>query len=379
MSAPSKSFIDAIDPINAPARQDRILSVDALRGFDMFWITGGATIFITLHQAVKSSFTGFIADQLEHVEWEGFHFLDIVMPLFLFLTGVSMPLSFKKRLQKGSSADVWKHIIKRVLILWILGMMVQGHLLEYNFSKLAFFSNTLQAIAVGFIISAVIILNFKIRGQLLITCLLPVIHSLCLYLIPVPEVGKVIIEPHQNLSLYIDKLLLGSHQDGTNYTWILTSVNFTATVMTGVFASYILQAAFSSAQKLKWLFIVGLTLFVGGLLLNIVDPIIKHIWTTSFVLFSSGICFLLLSLFYLIVDFWNIKGWTTFFIVIGSNSILAYMMGDSFDLSALAAVFLKGLQTRLGEWYPFVFSIGTYTCFWLFFYFLYKKKIFIRV
>ncbi len=374
-----KNMLTTIDPKNAPAIQNRILSVDALRGFDMFWITGGAAIFTTLHDAVKSPVTGAIAEQLEHVEWQGFHFLDIVMPLFLFLTGVSMPISFKRRLQKSSTADVWKHIFKRVIILWILGMMVQGHLLEYDFSKLAFFSNTLQAIAAGFIFSAVIILNLNIRWQLIVTCLLPIIHSLCLYLIPVPEVGKVIIEPHQNLSLYIDKLLLGSHHDGTNYTWILTSINFTATVMTGVFASYILQSVLTSAKKLQWLFITGLALFIGGLLLNIVDPIIKHIWTTSFVLFSSGICFLLLSLFYLIVDFWNIKGWTTFFIVIGSNSILAYMMGDMFTLGDLAAVFLRGLQSRLGEWYPFVLAVGTYTCFWLFFYYLYKKKIFIRV
>jgi len=274
---------------------------------------------------------------------------------------------------------VWKHIFKRVLLLWILGMMVQGNLLTYEFSKFAFFSNTLQAIAAGFIFSALIIFNANIRTQLLITCLLPIVYALCIYLVPVPEVGKVIIEPHQNLPLYIDKWLLGSHQDGTNYTWVLTSINFTATVMTGVFASYILQSAFTNAKKLSAIFITGLILFVAGLLLNIVDPIIKHIWTSSFVLFSSGICFLLLALFYLIVDYWNIRGWTTFFIVIGSNSILAYMMGDLFTLEDLASVFLRGLQSRLGEWYPFVLSIGTYTCFWLFFYYLYKKKIFIRV
>lgn len=372
-------FFQLLNPETFPSRHDRILSVDALRGFDMFWITGGAIIFTTLHDAVQSPTTAFIAEQLEHVEWKGFHFLDIIMPLFLFLTGVSMPLSFKRRLQKGTEKEVWKHIIKRVLILWILGMMVQGNLLTYDFSKFAFFSNTLQAIAAGFLISAVIILHCNVRQQFVITLLLMALYSLLIYLVPVPGIGKAVIEPHQNLPLYIDKWVLGSHQDGTNYTWILTSLNFAATVMTGVFASYILQSALDSFRKLKLLFFTGSILLVAGLLLNFTDPIIKHIWTSSFVLFSSGLCFLLLSLFYLIVDYWNIKGWTTFFIVIGSNSILAYMVGDLFDLSAFAAVFLKGLQPVLGQWYPFVLSLGSYACFWLLFYFLYKRKIFIRI
>lgn len=379
MPAFRKSFLEIFNPENFPARQNRILSVDALRGFDMLWITGGALIFTTLHDAVQLPATAFLAEQLEHVEWTGFHFLDIIMPLFLFLTGVSMPLSFKKRLQKGPKADVWKHIIKRVIILWILGMMVQGNFLTYDFSKFAFYSNTLQAIAAGFIISAVIILNCNLRQQLLITFLLIFAYFLLLFFVPVPGVGKAIIEPHQNLALYIDKLLLGSHQDGTNYTWMLTSINFAATVMTGVFASYVLQSPLSSIHKLKVLFFTGIVLVTTGLLFNIIDPIIKHIWTSSFVLFSGGLCFLLLALFYLIVDYWNIKGWTTFFIVIGSNSILAYMVGDLFNMSGVASVFLKALQPQLGIWYPLVLSLGSYTCFWLLFYFLYKQKIFIRI
>ncbi|HEX5025198.1 MAG TPA: DUF5009 domain-containing protein [Agriterribacter sp.] len=379
MTTKRPGFLQILSPESFPARQDRILSVDALRGFDMFWITGGALIFTTLHEAVQSPVTAFFAEQLEHVEWKGFHFLDIIMPLFLFLTGVSMPLSFKKRLQKGSEKDLWKHIIKRVIILWILGMMVQGNLLTYDFSKFAFFSNTLQAIAAGFLISAIIILNCNVRQQFVITLLLMVLYSFLVYFVSIPGEGKAVIEPHQNLALHIDKWLLGKHQDGTNYTWILTSLNFAATVMTGIFASYILQAAIPSLRKLNLLFFTGAILLVAGLLLNVVDPIIKHIWTSSFVLFSSGLCFLLLSLFYLIVDYWNIKGWTTFFIVIGSNSILAYMVGDLFDLSGFAAVFLKSLQPGLGDWYPFFLSLGSYTCFWLLFYFLYKRKIFIRI
>jgi predicted acyltransferase len=301
------------------------------------------------------------------------------MPLFLFVTGVSMPLSFKSRTQRAQATTLSGHIFKRVLILWILGMIAQGHLLTYDGGQIAFFSNTLQAIAIGYLISSLFILNLNVFAQLLCTLGLLLIYFLALYYIPVPGIGHAILAPQQNLPLYIDKLLLGSHQDGTNYTWILTSLGFAATVMTGVFASYILQGRISQSGKLKTLFVTGLARVAAGLLLNPVQPIIKHIWTTSFTLFSSGLCFLLLALFYLVVDYWKYQRWAMFFIVVGSNSILAYMIGGLHCFSEVAEVFLLGTKRFLGEWYPFVLSIGSYVVFWLLFYFLYKKKIFIKV
>lgn len=374
-----KKIMHYIDPKNAPAITGRILSIDALRGFDMLWITGGATIFITLNNVIHSSVTETIAEHMEHVPWQGFHFLDIIMPLFLFVTGVSMPISFKKRMQRpGGGALVW-HILKRVVILWILGMIAQGNLLTYDGSKIAFFSNTLQAIAAGFLVASVFILNLGVSAQLFCTFALLLFYFLALYFIPVPGVGHAVLDPQQNLPLYIDKALLGVHQDGTNYSWILTSLGFAATVMTGVFASYILQCGISQPGKLKALFITGLALVAAGLLLNPVQPIIKHIWTTAFTLFSSGLCFLLLAFFYLVVDYWKYQRWAMFFIVVGSNSILAYMIGDLHCFTEVAEVFLLGTKRFLGEWYPFVLSLGSYAVFWLLFYFLYKQKIFIKV
>ncbi len=374
-----KKALKCIDPKNSPPIQGRILSVDALRGFDMLWITGGATIFITLNDVVHSRVTETLAANMEHVPWEGFHFLDIIMPLFLFVTGVSMPLSFKKRLQKPQGSTLLVHILKRVAILWILGMIAQGNLLTYDWAKIAFFSNTLQAIAVGYLVSSLFILNLTVFAQFLWVLALLIINFLVLYYIPVPGVGHPVLEPQQNIALYVDKLLLGSHQDGTNYTWILTSIGFSITVMTGVFASYILQGRISQSGKLKALFITGLALVVVALLLNPVQLIIKHVWTTSFTLFSSGLCFLLLALFYLVVDYWRYQRWAIFFIVVGSNSILAYMIGDLHCFSEIAEVFLSGTKRFLGDWYPFVLSLGSYAVFWLLFYFLYKKKIFIKV
>ena len=308
-----KKTLGCIDPKNSPEITGRLLSVDALRGFDMLWITGGATIFITLNDAVHSHLTETLAANMEHVPWQGFHFLDIVMPLFLFVTGVSMPLAFKKRLQKPQGSTLAGHILKRVAILWILGMIAQGNLLTYDWSKIAFFSNTLQAIAVGYLVSSLLILNLTVFAQLLCVLSLLIINFLVLYYIPVPGIWHAVLEPQQNIALYVDKLLLGSHQDGTNYTWILTSIGFSVTVMTGVFASYILQGRISQSGKLKALSITGMILVAVGLLLNPVQLIIKHVWTTSFTLFSSGLCFLLLAFFYLMVDYWKYQRLGNFF------------------------------------------------------------------
>jgi predicted acyltransferase len=367
-----------INPSNFTSGSERILSVDALRGFDMFWITGGSLIFTTLNDAVKSPATGFLATQMEHVEWTGFRFYDIIMPLFMFLVGVSLPISLKRRLEKSSRADVWKHVLKRVLILWILGMVVQGNLLSYQFSNFRFYSNTLQAIAAGYLIATAFVMYLNFRQQLIAGFALLLVFFVLLY---IPLDGAVVNppEPHHNLALYIDKLLLGSHQDGTTYTWILSSINFGATVMSGVFASYILQSPMKEIRKFRALLFTGIGLIIAGMLVDLIQPVIKHIWTSAFVLFSSGICFMMLALFYLVVDYWKLRKWTFFFIVIGSNSILAYMLGELFRFNGFSDILLNGLKPYLGEWFPFFSAIGGYLVFWLILYHLYKQKIFIRI
>jgi predicted acyltransferase len=114
----------------------RLMSLDALRGFDMFWIMGGDWIVHHLNRVCQSPVTGWMSRQLEHAKWEGFTFEDIIMPLFLFIVGTAMPFSFGKHLAGGQTkARMYLHIVKRVIILWILGMMVQGHLLSYDWTK----------------------------------------------------------------------------------------------------------------------------------------------------------------------------------------------------------------------------------------------------
>lgn len=365
---------------NNSVSNDRVLSVDALRGFDMFWIIGGREIFRSLDKVFNNSTTQFIKDELKHAEWLGFTFYDIIMPLFLFLVGISMVYSYRKRLSKDNSkVKLWKHIIIRFAWLWVLGMVVQGNLLSYDINELKLYSNTLQAIAAGYLIASIIILYANVFYQVLITIVLMILYWLLLALIPVPGFGSGQYTPEGNFAIFIDKLILGMFQDGSTYTWIISSLNFGATTMLGVFTGYFLQSQKKPLTKFYYLLLSGFILVALGLIWNFWHPSIKHIWTSSYVLLSGGLCLLLLALFYYLVDVLKYRKWSKMFIVIGSNAIAAYVSAHIFDFKLVAEVFVGGLEKYVGSWYPFILALGGFTVLYLILKFMHKNKIFIKV
>ena len=216
----------------------------------MFWIVGGGAIVEIFSKRFESPAAAWVQSQLKHVAWEGFHFEDLIMPLFLFLVGVVMPFSFDKRLAEGTGKlKLYRHIFVRVALLWILGMIKQGNLLAYDLGSLKLYSNTLQAIAAGYLITAIIILHFKAGLQYLsfIGLLLGYWALLAWVQVPGGEAGR--LTPDGNLAIYVDKLILGRFQDGTPYTWIVSSMVFAATVLMGVFSGRFLKRDISGSYK----------------------------------------------------------------------------------------------------------------------------------
>lgn len=360
----------------------RLMSVDALRGFDMFWIIGGGAIFASLHDAVGHPATAWIAEQLTHVKWEGFQFEDLIMPLFMFIVGVVMPFSFSKRLDAGESkAKLYLHIVRRTIILFILGMVAQGHLLEYDISKLHIYSNTLQAIAAGYIIAAIIMLNLRPVGQIVVTAALLLLFWALMMLVPVPNFGAGKLTPDENLAIYIDRIILRGFIDGTDppYTWILSSMTFACTVMLGVMAGHLLRSDKSAGKKFLLLTAAGVGCLAVGAIWNIKFLIIKHIWTSSFVLFSGGICFLLLALFYLVIDVWGLKKWAFGFVVIGTNAIAVYMATHLINFRNIGGVFVDGLEKFTGDWFGFIRVVAGFVVVWLLLWWMYRKKSFVKI
>lgn len=359
----------------------RLESLDALRGFDMFWIIGGSWIFGNIHNIFSSPVTNFIDTQLRHVKWEGFRFWDLVMPLFLFIVGAAIPFSFAKRLAAsgGRKKKLYFHIIKRVVILFILGMIAQGNLLKYDLSELHIYCNTLQAIAAGYLIATIVLLNLKTKWLIGLTGGMLLLFWGLMSLIPVPGYRTGDLSPQGNLAIHLDKLILGQFQDGTNYTWILSSITFGCTVMLGVMAGLLLRSKKQKKEKALWLFGAGCACLVLGILWGFWFPIIKHLWTSSFVLVSGGICFLLLAAFFLVIDVWGFRKWAFGFKVIGMNAIAVYMATRLFDFRVIGNIFIGGLSSRLDAWNAFLQGIAGFTVIWLILYWMYKKRTFIKI
>ena len=372
----------------------RIVSVDALRGFTMFWIIGGQSIVIAMVGLFVAPVPGWIRAQMDHVPWEGFPAWELIMPMFLFIVGTAMPLSFAKRMESGQSKmSLYQKILARTAILFFLGMVAQGNLLEADLSRLHIYCNTLQAIAAGYLIASVAMLHFRVIGQVLIAIALLVGYWLLLMLVPVPGHGAGLLEQNVNLAMYVDELILGRFRDGTHYTWILSSMAFGATVLLGVFSGHLLRANLSAWKKVVWLVTMG----VASLSLGWVwsqpwlgswrFPIIKHLFTSSSVLWACGWSYLLLAIFYLVIDVLQFRKWSFFFIVIGSNAILAYMSTHLINFRQIGNTFVGGVARNLiatdNAWLRALGvafePITAFAIVWLILLYLYRKKTFVRI
>lgn len=345
----------------------------------MFWIMGGDEIFKALAAATGSPFLKSLLPQFEHT-WSHFGFYDLIMPAFLFVVGAVMPFSFARRLSAGGSKrKLYLHIVTRSVILFFLGMAASGNLLAFDLSQLHIYYNALQSIAVGFLFSSIIMLNMTIAWQIVTTAALLVIYWLLMAFVPVPGYGAGVFTEQGNLAVYIDRLVLGRFQQGVSWTYILGSMNFVSLVMLGVFAGYILRQPTGNRTKLQHLVTVGVVCVILGRVWDIWFPINNHLRTSSMVLFGGGLSYLLLALFYLLIDIRGFRKWAFVFIIIGSNALVAYMALELFDFRLVADVFIGGLAKWLGPWNDFARWTGSVTILWLIMYWMYKKRTFIKI
>ena len=359
---------------------ERIMSVDALRGFDMLMIIYAGRFFRGLNQGADIPFTQFLAKQFSHPEWFGFHYWDIIMPLFLFVVGAVIPFSMNKRLDKDPSKPrLYRHLIRRFIILFILGWIVQGRLLNLDINEFRVFCNTLQAIAVGYITASVAYLHLSKNGRYLLFAACLIVYAILITVPQVPGVGRSMLLADQNFALYVDRLIMGRFEDGTQYTWILSGFGFTATVLSGLFAGEIIRLNMKREKVALYLLLYGLAGIVLGLIWGIWHPIVKKLWTSSFVLFSSGLCFVLLALFYWLIDVKGYRKWAFFLKVIGMNAIFAYVVSNTINLPAISENLLFGLEQYVGDYYYLVTATGGFIILYLVLLYFYRNRTFIKV
>lgn len=362
----------------------RLLSIDALRGFDMFWIMGpeGGHWLVTAAVAwLFGSVPPWLKYQMDHPAWLGFSAWDMIMPLFLFIVGAAMPFSVGRRLDQGASRrDIYGKAVRRVLLLWILGMICQGNLLSWEWSSFKWYSNTLQAIAAGYLITTVALVELRTARRCASgAAALLVVYWLLMSFVPVPGHGAGVYTPDGNLAIWIDQAVMGSHQDGTTYTWILSSLGFGATVLIGALAGMAMKSRGAGTHTALLLAGAGLACLAGGWLWSWHMPIIKHIWTSSMALWAGGWSLLLLALFHWLIDVRGWHRWSFPLLVIGANAIVAYMAQPLFDVHRLGARWFGGLAEQCGTAHDLVQAVLTIGLLWCVLWWLHRKRMYVRI
>jgi predicted acyltransferase len=304
------------------------------------------------------------------------------MPLFLFIVGTSMPFSFAHRLADGATkSQLYSKIVRRAVILFILGMMVQGNLLDFDLSTLHLYANTLQSIAVGYLVSGFVMLNVGILGQLFFTAVALVGYWLIMMYVPFGGHPAGTLLPTANIAMAVDEFLLGRFRDGTTYTWILSGITFAASVMLGAQAGHLLRSRFSALSKFLALTGCSLVCLLGGWLWAewLGFPIVKHIWTSSMVLWAAGWSFLLLAVFYLLIDVAGRSDWAFPFVVIGANAITMYVAYHFVPFRDISEGVLGGLARHLHRGGPILIEFGAVLLVYLIARHMYRQRIFVRV
>jgi len=385
----------------------RLLSLDALRGFDMFWIISGEGIFHGLANVVLTKHNLYrnpadwqiatngdlnfleriavgISNQLHHSPWNGCTFYDIIFPLFIFIAGISMVFSFSNQLEKtNDKKNIYRSLIRRTLILIFLGMVVNG-LLKWQGYENTRVASVLGRIALSCFFAAIIYLNCKLRSQLIWFTVLLFGYWAAMMLIPVPGYGAGVLTPEGNLEGYIDRILLPGklHRVVYDPEGVLSTIPAIGTAMLGIFTGQFLRnARLTSINKLLWLFVAGVALLLLGLLWGIVFPINKNMWTSSFVLYAGGWSILLFALFYFIIDIAGFKKWSMPLVWIGCNAILIYIAAHGLVNFGSTAAFLFGgwYDKAPAVWHDALMWTGVALIQFAALYFLYKKKWFLKV
>ena len=345
---------------------ERLFSLDLLRGLDMMFLTVLVPLLMAadqvwgLPEGVKFFF-------YTH-PWEGFTAYDLIMPCFIFMCGAAIPLSLERRIEKsGGAADAgyWKHVAGRFVMLWALGLLVQGRLTSFDLDKIRLYDNTLQTIAFGYLVAAVVMLIRPRWIQIAIPVLLTVAYGLIVHF------GGDYTKDG-NVTLPFELKILNSFLPADNaqtaniskygYTWFLPSMMFPVITLAGYFSTRILQSALTPWKKAASLAVYGGgSLAVGWLLVPCGVKMVKHIFSVSFTLQAIGWSILLLALLYVLTDIWKCRKGTGWLLLFGQFALTAYVLEAIVrgTVTGLWARFFGGLNRFFPEsWGALVSAVG---------------------
>jgi predicted acyltransferase len=375
-------------PVTAPPSGNaRIMSIDALRGFDMFWIIGADGLVEALDKFSPNPAVNLVAKELTHKEWAGFAFEDLIFPLFVFLAGVSLVFSLTKIVQQEGRPAAVQRVFKRFLALYILGIFYYG-----GFANLwpgIRLVGVLQRIALAYFFASLLVLYVPPKGLVAVAAGLLLGYWALMALVPLPGVAAADrYAEGKNLANAIDfNYLPGRKWDKTHDPeGLLSTLPAIASCLLGVFAGLLIKCKETAAEKkVVILLAAGVVSVAAGFGWGLWFPVVKKIWTSSFVLVAGGYSAMLLGAFYWVIDVKNWRLWARPFVWIGLNPITIYLAENMIPFGKWSERFVGGnvaafldhhVAQGLGGLVIALFALGLI---WFLAWFLYKRKIFLRL
>jgi predicted acyltransferase len=364
-------------------KPQRLLSIDALRGFDMLLIAGGGTFLVLLENKTGFAWIDWLAGQLKHPAWNGFTFYDFIFPLFLFIAGVSIPFSLIKGIEKGlSKSDLYKKAFRRMLLLIVLGILDKNQPVTFFEPSQIRVASVLGRIGVAGFFATLLYLNFSWKNRIIWVAGILISYYAALFLIPVPGFGAGNLTIEGNLVGWLDRNFLPGRllQKIYDENGLLTQFPALCLAVLGSLAGDILRTSWKDSKKLSFLTLAGIAGISIGLIWSLHFPINKHLWTSSFILLTSGMGFVFLGLFYFIIDVLKYHKWAFFFQVIGMNSLTIYLAYHFIDFAHTSQILFAGLYAPVPEqFHDALEALGGLALVWSMMYFFYRKKIFIKI
>jgi predicted acyltransferase len=370
-------------PPLTPSQPRRLLSIDALRGFDMLLIAGGGAFLVRLEGKTGLSWVDWMAGQLEHPAWNGFTFYDFIFPLFLFVAGISLPFSLNKGQSLGlQKKDLYRKAFRRMLILIGLGILYKSAPIPVFEPSEIRLGSVLGRIGIAGFVTTLLYLNFSAKGRVLWVTGILLVYYAALFLVPVPGYGAGNLSIEGNLVGWFDRIFLPGRLLQGNYDELGLLTQFPALCLTvlGAFAGDILRSTQGDQRKIGTMLALGGAGILLALTWSLHFPINKHLWSSSFILLTGGMGFVFMAAFFWIIDVMQYRRWAFFFKVIGMNSLTIYLSYRFINFGDTSRLLFGGLYAPLPEpWHEVFNALGGLALVWAFLFILYRNKLFLKV
>ena len=374
--------------MNGLQKSERLLSLDVFRGISI------AGMILVNNPGSWSH----IYSQLRHSQWHGVTFTDLIFPFFLFIIGVAVTFSLSKQIESGADRKkLMLKILRRTAIIFLLGMILSGFP-NFNFATIRI-PGVLQRIAVCYLFTSIIVLRTGWRGQAYWAAGLLLFYFLAMKFIPVPGFGAGVLTPEGNFAAFIDRIFLTGHMWSQTKTWdpegLFSTLPAIATTLTGVLTGWFLRSEKPKVEKTVWLLLIGNLGLLAGWTFDSWFPMNKSIWTSSYVIYTSGMALIFLGICYYTIEVLNWRKWTKPFALYGMNSISVFMLSgltarlmavikftnDDGTKTSLASLLYNTLYT---SWLPpmtasLSWAVTWITGFLILMWFMDKKKIYIKI